>query len=77
MAVKAFVLIETEVGKTGGVIGGVQKVKGVKSVDSVAGPYDIVATIEVADLDALGGLVKQLHSISGICKTTTLIGMKF
>ena len=71
MAMKAFVLIETEVGKTGEVI------EGVKSVDSVAGPYDIVATIEVADLDALGGLVKQLHSISGICKTTTLIGMKF
>jgi len=77
MAVKAFVLIETEVGKTGEVIEGVRKVEGVKSVDSVAGPYDIVATIEVADLNALGGLVKQLHSISGICKTTTLIGMKF
>lgn len=77
MAVKAFVLIEAEVGKTGEVIQGVQKVEGVKSADSVAGPYDIVATIEVADLGALGGLVKQLHSISGICKTTTLIGVKF
>lgn len=77
MAVKAFVLIETEVGKTAEIVTGLLKVKGVKSADSVAGPCDIVATIEVADLDALGGLVKRLRSISGIYKTTTLIGMKF
>ncbi|TET16488.1 MAG: hypothetical protein E3J81_03075 [Dehalococcoidia bacterium] len=53
MAMKAYVLIEAEVGKTSEVIQAVQKVEGVKSADSVAGPYDIVATIEVADLDAL------------------------
>ena len=77
MAVKAYVLIEVEVGKAGEVVEAVQKLGGVKSADSVTGPYDVVAAIEVADLDAVGGLVKQLHSISGICKTTTLIGMKF
>ena len=37
MAVKAFVLIEAQVGKTGEVIEGIQKVGGVKSADSVAG----------------------------------------
>lgn len=77
MAVKAYVLIEVEVGKTGEVIQGVQGVEGVKSADSVAGAYDIVAIVEAGDLDALGSLVRQLHSISGICKTTTLIGVKF
>lgn len=77
MAVKAYVLIEVEVGKTAEVIKGVGTVRGVKSADSVAGAYDIVATVEVEDLDALGSLVRQLHSVSGICKTTTLIGLKF
>jgi DNA-binding Lrp family transcriptional regulator len=77
MAVKAFILIEAEVGKTGEIVDAAQKVGGVKSADSVAGPYDIVAMVEVADLDALGSLVRQVHSISGVCKTTTLIGMKF
>ena len=77
MTVKAYVLIEAEVGKTGEVIQSVREVEGVKSADSVAGAYDIVATTEVEDLDALGSLVKQLHSISGICKTTTLIEVKF
>ena len=77
MAVKAYVLIETQVGKTGDVINGTQKIKGVKSADSVAGAYDVVATVEVADLDALGNLVKQVHSVSGVAKTTTLIAVKY
>ena len=56
---------------------GIQKVKGVKSADTVTGGYDVLATIEAADLDALGAVVKQLHSVSGICKTTTLIVVKY
>ena len=77
MAVKAYVLIEVEVGKTGSVLEAVQKLEGVKSADSVTGPYDVVAAIEAADLDAVGSVVKQIHSIPGLCKTTTCIGVKY
>jgi len=77
MAVKAYVLIEVEVGETGQVVEAVQKLGGVKSADSVTGPYDVVATVEVADLDAVGGVVKQIHYVPGICKTTTCIGVKY
>jgi DNA-binding Lrp family transcriptional regulator len=75
--VKAYVLIEAEVGKAGSAAQGAGKVGGVKSADAVTGSYDIVATVEVADLDALGALIKQLHSIPGISKTTTLIAVKY
>lgn len=77
MAVKAYVLIEVEVGKAGEVLDAVQKLEGVKSADSVTGPYDVVAAIEVADLDTVGSVVKQIHSVTGICKTTTCIGVKY
>ncbi len=77
MAIKAFILIEAEVGKTGNVVGAVQKFEGVKSADPVTGHYDIVTTIEVADLEAIGGLVKQVHSVAGVRKTTTFISVKF
>lgn len=78
MEVKAFVLIEADIGKPPGeILEAAHKIEGVKSADSVAGPYDIVATVEVSDLDALGSLVKQLHATPGIRKTMTLIGMKF
>lgn len=77
MAVKAYVLIEVEVGKTEGVVEAVQKLGGVKSADSVTGSYDVVAAVEVADLDAVGSVVKQIHSVPGICKTTTCVGVKY
>jgi len=77
MVVKAYVLIEVDVGKACEVVEAVQKLGGVKSADSVTGPYDVVAAVEVADLDAVGSVVKQIHSLSGICKTTTCIGMKY
>ncbi len=77
MAVRAYLLIESDIGRTGDVIQGMQRVDGVKSTDSVAGAYDIVATTEAEDLDALGTLVKEVHSISGVSKTTTLIVVKF
>jgi len=77
MAVKIFILIEAEVGKTGDVVDAVQGLEGVKSADPVVGPCDIVATVEVAELEAVGSLVKQVHSVAGVRKTTTLISVKF
>ncbi len=77
MAVKAYMLIEAEVGKISEVVESVQKVEGVKSADTVTGSYDIVATIEVAGLDAVGDVIKKLHSVPGTCKTTTLIAVKY
>jgi len=77
MAVKAYVLIETEVGKAGDIAQGVQKMGGVKAADVVAGGYDVVAVIEAADFNGLGTLVKQVHSVAGISKTTTLIAVKY
>ncbi len=77
MAVKAYLLIETEAGKTGDAAQGIRKLEEVKSADTVTGSYDIIATIEVADLDALGAVVKKLHSVPGICKTTTFVAVKY
>ncbi|MDI6815294.1 MAG: Lrp/AsnC ligand binding domain-containing protein [Dehalococcoidales bacterium] len=77
MAMKAYVLIEAEVGKAGEVAEAVQKVAGVKSADTVTGPYDVVAAIEVADIDAVGTVVKQIHSVTGVGKTITCIGVKY
>ena len=56
MAAKAFVLIETDVGKTKDVVTALQnqKVKEIKSVDLVTGPYDIIAVVEHDDFNAIG-----------------------
>lgn len=77
LGIKAFVLVEAEAGKTGNVVEAVQELDGVKSADSVVGPYDVVVTTEITDLNAAGNLLKQIHSVSGVRKTTTLVGVKF
>jgi len=44
VAAKAFVLIETAVGRNKEVVAALKQVEGVKSVDTVTGPYDVIAT---------------------------------
>jgi len=50
MATKAFILIETVVGKNRDVVAKIQQIKGIKSADSVTGPYDVIAVIEAHNI---------------------------
>jgi DNA-binding Lrp family transcriptional regulator len=74
MAAKAFVLIETAVGKTREVYSALQKIDAVRSVDAVTGPYDVIIKIEGDDLDIIGELViKKIHIIPGVIRTMTCL----
>ncbi len=77
MATKAFILIETMVGKSKDVAAAVKKLEGVKSVDVVTGPYDMIAILELADLNSVGDLVSdKLHPIPGITRTVTCLAVR-
>ncbi len=72
MAAKAFVLIETVVGRNKGVVTALKQLDGVKSVDTVTGPYDVIATVEGETLNDIGDLVTaKIHPIAGITRTVT------
>jgi len=76
LAAKAFVLIETTVGRTREVTRALQQLAGVKSVDSVTGPYDIIVIIEGEKLDDIGVLVtEKIHPVSGISRTVTCLAI--
>ena len=77
MVVKAFVLIEVEVGESGNVAEKVRELDCVTSVNMVIGPYDVIAVIEVAEFEMVNGLVDRIQSVSGVHKTTTLLCAKF
>ena len=75
-ATKAFILIETAVGKTTDVVTSLRAIPGVSSVDVVTGPYDIIAVLEAQDLGAVGDLVTgSVHTIGGIVRTVTCLAM--
>ena len=76
MAAKAFVLIETAVGKSREVVTALSKLKGVTSVDTVTGPYDIIAILQGESLNDIGDLVTgKIHPIPGISRTVTCLAI--
>ncbi|MBM3947964.1 MAG: Lrp/AsnC family transcriptional regulator [SAR202 cluster bacterium] len=76
MPTKAFILIETSVGKTRDVGEALKKLKGVTQVDAVTGPYDIIAVVSAPDLNSVGELVtNKVHTIGGIVRTVTCLSM--
>ncbi len=76
MAAKAFVLIETAVGRTKEVAAILSQLKGVKSVDAVTGPYDVIVVVEADSLTEIGDLVtNKVHPIPGISRTVTCLAI--
>ena len=77
MAAKAFVLIETVVGRNKEVVAALRQLKGVKSVDTVTGPYDVIAITEGETLNDIGDIVTgKIHPIAGISRTVTCLAIQ-
>ena len=76
MPTKAYILIETAVAKSRDVANTLRSLPGVRTVDAVTGPYDIIAVVEAPDLNAVGDLVTgQIHTINGIVRTVTCLSV--
>ncbi len=72
MAVSAYVLIQTEVGKAAHVAQEVGAIDGVVSAEDVTGPYDVIVRAEADSMDELGRLVvSRVQLIDGITRTLT------
>ena len=73
---KAFILIETMVGRTREIADAMDKIEGVKSVDLVTGPYDIIAVVEGESLNQIGDIITQvIHPIGGVSRTVTCLAI--
>jgi DNA-binding Lrp family transcriptional regulator len=72
MAVSAYILIQTEVGKAAQVAVEVDGIEGVVSAEDVTGPYDVIARAEASTVDELGKMVvSRVQMIDGITRTLT------
>jgi len=72
MAVSAYILIQTEVGKAASVASQVRDVEGISSADDVTGPYDVIAKADAETVDELGRMVvSKVQMIDGITRTLT------
>ena len=78
MTMRAYVLIESAVGKAKSVGEGVRKLNftdaSVRSVDAVTGPFDVIALLESDDLDKLGRAITDgIQRVDGVQRTTTCL----
>ena len=70
----AYILIETNVGKSREVAEILRGLEGVQTVDNVTGPYDIITVLSATDLAAVGETVtNNIHVINGITRTVTCL----
>jgi DNA-binding Lrp family transcriptional regulator len=72
--VEAYVLITAAIGKVRQAAQELRRLKGVKSVHIVTGPYDIITFVAAKDLSTLTNtVVSGIHKIKGIVDTNTAI----
>ncbi len=76
MATKAYLLVETAVGKTRDVATTLKNLEGIETVDVVTGPYDIIAMISADDMAVVGNLVTgSIHTVPGVVRTVSCVAV--
>lgn len=80
MAIRGYILVETEVGRTQAVGGALRHLTSetakVIAVDTVTGPFDVIVQLEADDLDRLGKCITdEVQKIDGIQRTTTCLAV--
>jgi DNA-binding Lrp family transcriptional regulator len=72
--VRAFILIETHVGKIKDVAALLEGESGIESINIVTGPYDIIAVVERKALSEIGDLItSKINASQGVVRTVTCL----
>ena len=80
MAIRGYILIDTEVGSAKAVDTALRELPGeyvhLVSVDTVTGPFDAIVQFETPDLDQLGTWINEhVQTIPGVKRTTTCLAI--
>ncbi len=72
MSVQAYILVQTEVGKSDEVAQAINAISGVMNAEHVTGPYDVIVRAEAKSIDDLAKIVlSNIQKVSGITRTLT------
>ncbi len=74
MATRAYILIETKVGRAKDVLTALRAMQNISQSDIITGTYDLIALAEADDMLALVDLVTaQVQNINGVQRTITCV----
>lgn len=72
MSVQAYILVQTEVGKSDEVAQSINAISGVMNAEHVTGPYDVIVRAEAKSIDDLAKVVlAKVQTVKGITRTLT------
>ena len=70
--IRAYILVQTEVGASAEVTRAIEAVPGVESAENVTGPYDVIAVVCARTVQQLGReVIATIQAIPRITRTTT------
>ena len=72
---KACILIKTDPGKIKKIAKIIEKIKGVKIAFPVLGRTDVVASVEVSNIEQLSVIAFKIGETPGVTATETLVGL--
>lgn len=76
--IRAYILVQTEVGASAQVTRSVRELPGVISAEDVAGPYDVIALVESPTVQGLGReVIARVQAVPRITRTTTCTVVEF
>jgi DNA-binding Lrp family transcriptional regulator len=72
MSVQAYILIQTEVGKSSSVATAINAIPGVSLAEGVTGPYDVIMRAEAPSMEEFGRtILTKVQAVPGITRTLT------
>lgn len=69
--VHAFVMLTVEPKQAAGVTAALKRMPGVRRLQSVSGPFDMIATVEAAGVAEMDAVIDEIGALKGVERTNT------
>lgn len=69
--VHAFVMLTVEPKQAAAVTGALKKMPGVRRLQSVSGPFDMIATVEAQGVAEMDAVIDEIGAVKGVERTNT------
>ena len=71
--IHAFVMLTVEPKQAAAVIAALKRMSGVRRLQSVSGPFDMIATVEAAGVGEMDALIDDIGALKGVERTNSSI----
>ena len=69
--IHAFVMLTVEPKQASAVTAALRRLSGVRRLQSVSGPFDMIATVEAANVSEMDGLIDEIGALKGVERTNS------